>query len=238
MKNSTFPQESNDFDRRGQRSPRARRHHEPNSPTGDGDFPDRHSGGRDFDADGPMGGGRSGGRGRGFGPGGRGFGPGGPGGRGFGPGGPGGRGGRVRKGNVRSALLSLLSQQSYNGYGMIRAIAIHTDGAWRPSPGSVYPTLAALQAEGLIESSEEGKRTEFSLTGAGRAYVSENADEMAQVWADVNEEAGAGTELRSSMQKLGGAVQQISLAGTEEQIKSATGALDAARRTIYQLLAD
>ncbi|WP_449372076.1 PadR family transcriptional regulator [Arthrobacter psychrolactophilus] len=144
----------------------------------------------------------------------------------------------MRKGNVRSAILSLLSQHSYNGYGMIRAIAMHTDGAWRPSPGSVYPTLAALQAEGLIESSEEGKRTEFSLTAAGKAYVAENSEEMAQVWADVNEEAGAGTELRAGMHKLGGAVQQIAMAGTEEQIKSATEALDAARRTIYQLLAD
>lgn len=232
MKNFTFLEENNDPGGRGRRHPRIRRHHEPHSPTGDGDFPHGHERDHGLGDEGPRGGGRPGGRG--FGPGGRrgpGFGP------GFGPG-PGGRGGRVRKGNVRSAILSLLSQHSYNGYGMIRAIAMHTDGAWRPSPGSVYPTLAALQAEGLIETSEEGKRTEFSLTAVGKAYVAENSEEMAQVWADVNEEAGAGTELRAGMHKLGGAVQQIAMAGTEEQIKSATEALDAARRTIYQLLAD
>lgn len=191
---------------------------------------------------------RGGGRGRaGFGPGGfgPGFGSGGTGGPGgFGPGGRGFRGGmgggrgRVRKGNVRSAILSLLSQHSYNGYAMMGAIAIHTDGAWRPSPGSIYPALAALQAEGLIEAKGSGKRTEFELTDTGKAYVAEHVEEMAQVWADVNQEAGAGTDLRLGMGKLVGAVQQMGMAGTEEQIKAATEALDTARRTIYKLLAD
>lgn len=175
--------------------------------------------------------------GQGFGPGfGSGFGPG----MGFGPGlrGGFGRGGRVRKGNVRSAILSLLGQHSYNGYGLIGAIATHTDGAWRPSPGSIYPALAALQAEGLIESTGNGKRTEFGLTEAGSAYVAGHPEEMAAVWAEVNEEAGAGTDLRQSMGKLAGAVQQIGMAGTEDQVKAATGALDTARRAIYKLLAD
>ncbi|WP_157884012.1 PadR family transcriptional regulator [Arthrobacter alpinus] len=131
-----------------------------------------------------------------------------------------------------------MSQHSYNGYGMIGAIAAHTDGAWRPSPGSIYPALAALQSEGLIESTGTSKRTEFELTEAGKAYVAENAHEMAQVWAEVNEEAGAATDLRLGMGKLVGAVQQIGMAGTEDQIKAATEALDTARRTIYKLLAD
>ncbi|WP_082368940.1 PadR family transcriptional regulator [Arthrobacter sp. ERGS1:01] len=181
---------------------------------------------------GSRGGFGGGGFGPGFGPGG--FGP------GFGPGGRGGfgRGGRVRKGNVRSAILSLLSQHAFNGYGLIGAIAMHTDGAWRPSPGSVYPALAALQAEGLIESTGKGKRTEFGLTEAGREYVSTHADEMAAVWADVSEEAGAGSDLRQSVRKLVGAVQQIGMGGTEEQVKAATEALDTARRTIYKLLSD
>jgi DNA-binding PadR family transcriptional regulator len=179
---------------------------------------------------------------RGFGPGpGRGFGPGfGPGFGGFGPGFRGGfgRGGRVRKGNVRSAILSLLSQHNYNGYSMIGAIATHTDGAWRPSPGSIYPALAALQAEGLIESTGKGKRTEFELTEAGRSYVAGHPEEMAAVWADVSEEAGATSDFRQSIGKLMGAVHQIGQGGTEEQVKAATEALDTARRTIYKLLAE
>lgn len=240
----------------------ARRHHDHHSPTGEGefsgpgdergsDFPegsghgphDRHGHGFGFGPGFPPGfsggfgpgfGGFSGGFGPGFGGFGGGFGP------GFGPGFRGGMGraGRVRKGNVRSAILSLLSRHSYNGYGLIGAIATHTDGAWRPSPGSIYPALAALQAEGLIASVGNGKRTEFELTDAGRSYVADHAEEMAQVWTEAHDEASVSAELRTSMGKLIGAVQQIGLGGSEEQIKAATEALDAARRTVYKLLSD
>ncbi len=227
------PGENNKRDFR--RGPRPRRNNDSTAPTGEGEFTEPRGGFPGFPGregrgghHGPRGGGFGPGGGPGFGPRGGGFGP------GFGPRG----GGRVRKGNVRSAILSLLSQHSYNGYGMIGAIAAHTDGAWRPSPGSIYPALAALQSDGLIESTGTSKRTEFELTEAGRNYVVQNAQEMAQVWAEVNEEAGAATDLRLGMGKLVGAVQQIGMAGTEEQIKSATEALDTARRAIYKLLAD
>ncbi|WP_026553784.1 PadR family transcriptional regulator [Arthrobacter sp. 35W] len=180
--------------------------------------------------------------GGGFGPGfGAGFGAGFPGGFGPGMGGFGagfGPGGRAPKGNVRSAILSLLSRHSYNGYGLIKAIAIHTDGAWRPSPGSIYPALAALQAEGLIEASGEGRRTEFGLTDAGREYVATHPEEMAQVWEGISQQSGAGADLRASIGKLMGAVHQIGSDGTEEQLHAATAALDEARRSIYKLLSE
>jgi DNA-binding PadR family transcriptional regulator len=222
--------------------PRGRRHHDPQAAGPDGSVPDSSGGaprgrGRGY---GPRGfGGFGPGAGGGFGPGFGGFGPG-PGGPGFGgPRRPGfGAGSRVRKGNVRSAILSLLSQSSNNGYGIIKDIAVHTDGAWRPSPGSVYPALAALQAEGLISTTGEGRRTEFELTADGRAYVGEHASEMAAVWEEVSEEAGVSLELRTSIGKLMGAVHQISVDGTEEQLRAVTAALDEARRTIYKLLSD
>lgn len=144
---------------------------------------------------------------------------------------------RVRKGNVRGAILSLLSQSSNNGYGILKDIALHTDGAWRPSPGSVYPALAALQTEGLIRSSGEGRRTEFELTADGKGYVAEHGADLAAVWEEVREEAGASHDLRISVAKLLGAVHQIGIDGSEEQLRLATAALDEARRTIYRLLA-
>ncbi len=152
--------------------------------------------------------------------------------RGFGP------GSRARKGNVRSAILSLLSQSGYNGYGLIKAIVVHTDGAWRPSPGSIYPALAALQAEQLIVPVGAGRRTEFELTEHGRAYVAGHPEEMTAVWQEVSEEAGAGQDLRLSIGKLMGAVRQIGADGTEDQQRSTTAALDEARRAIYRLLSD
>src|SRR5665213_552010 len=83
---------------------------------------------------------------------------GGPFGGGFGGGGPMGHGprgrgrGRARRGDVRLALLRLLGEESRNGYQLMQTIEERSGGRWRPSPGSVYPTLAQLEAEGLVRS--------------------------------------------------------------------------------------
>src|SRR5690606_15615305 len=96
--------------------------------------------------------------------------------------GPRGFGGRARKGDVRSAILSLLSEAPSNGYGLIKSIQRKSGGAWRASPGSVYPTLQQLVDEGLIEPSTTGPRAEYSLTDAGRTYVAEHGEELAAAW--------------------------------------------------------
>src|SRR5262249_49738047 len=76
---------------------------------------------------------------------------------GFGPGGPGGpfrgqrRGGRGSRLNVRPAVLALLLERPMHGYEIIQELDSRTNGIWRPSPGSVYPTLQLLEDEGLIE---------------------------------------------------------------------------------------
>ncbi|WP_243274776.1 PadR family transcriptional regulator, partial [Streptomyces albus] len=107
-----------------------------------------------------------GGRGRaGFGP----FGPpfGGPFGAGpFGGRGRGGPRGRARRGDVRASILALLKERPMHGYEMIQEIAERSGGAWKPSPGSVYPTLQLLEDEGLIASESEGGKKHFSLTEA------------------------------------------------------------------------
>ncbi|WP_291041380.1 PadR family transcriptional regulator [Herbiconiux sp.] len=177
--------------------------------------------------------GRSGGPGfGGFGPGfGQGFGP------GFGPGGPGGRG-RANRGDVRSAILSLLAEAPSNGYGLIKAIAEKTAGVWRPSPGSIYPTLQQLVDEELIASTGDGKRTEFELTEAGRAYVAEHAEELAKAWEATAGQSAADGEFHASVAKLMGVVQQFRFAATDEQRVKATEKIDEARKALYLLLAD
>ncbi|BCW09203.1 hypothetical protein NtRootA4_02620 [Arthrobacter sp. NtRootA4] len=179
------------------------------------------------------GGGFGPGRGPGFGPGigPGGFGPGGFGPRGFGPGGP-----RRNRGDVRAAILSLLAEAPSNGYGLIKTIAEKTSGAWRPSPGSVYPTLQQLVDEELITAVGEGRRTEFTLTDDGRAYVAEHEEELANAW---NTEAdGNMQEFHQSIGKLMGVIHQFRGAATEEQRRAAIEKLDETRRALYLILAD
>lgn len=166
------------------------------------------------------------GPGRGFGGGRRGFGPG----RDFGPGGP-----RARRGDVRSAILGLLAEGPSNGYGLIKAIADKTDGAWKPSPGSVYPTLAQLVDEGLV-AKEDGPRGAYSLTEEGTAHVAENRASI-DAALDNAREGGTGSDLRDAARKLMGSLQQFRGASADQQAR-AKEKVDQLRRELYGILAE
>jgi len=180
------------------------------------------------------------GRGRGFGRGG--FGPGGPGFGGFGPGGfgPGGPRGsrRANRGDVRSAILSLLADGPSNGYGLIRAIEEKTGGGWRPSPGSVYPTLQQLVDEELISPTGDGRRTDYELTDAGRAHVAEHADDLKKAWESTPGRSDSDAAMHESVGKLMGVIHQYRFSATDAQRTAAIDKLDEARRALYLILAD
>src|SRR5256886_15101784 len=98
----------------------------------------------------------------------------------FGGGGP-----RVRRGDVRAAILDLLAEgQPWNGYQIIQEIGARTQDVWRPSAGPVYPALQQLEDEALIkaEAAGEDRRRMDTLTDEGRAYVTEHADELRAAW--------------------------------------------------------
>ncbi|WP_172387757.1 PadR family transcriptional regulator [Streptomyces sp. MNP-20] len=169
------------------------------------------------------------------------FGPFGPGFGGPGPwGGRGGRGGprgRARRGDVRASILALLKDRSMHGYEMIQEIAERSGGAWKPSPGSVYPTLQLLEDEGLIVSESEGGKKLFSLTESGRAAADEGTDAP---W----EEAGRGvdwealTEIRQAGFGLMEAFGQVWKTGSKEQREKALTVINDARKKLYLILAD
>jgi DNA-binding PadR family transcriptional regulator len=183
--------------------------------------------------------------GPGFGPGfgfGGGFGPGGPG-FGFGPGGRGGRrggprgGGRGRRGDVRAAILTLLVERPMHGYEMIQEINERSQQLWKPSPGSVYPTLQLLVDEGLIASTEsDGSKKLFELTDDGRAAAEKI--ETAP-WDEITQDADPGAvNLRSAVGQLMGAVAQSAHAASPDQQQRVVDIVNNARREIYQILGE
>jgi DNA-binding PadR family transcriptional regulator len=145
---------------------------------------------------------------------------------------------RARRGDVRSAILSLLGQEPQNGYRLMKSFETATDGAWRPSPGSIYPTLTQLVEEGLIEATGEGRHTLFGLTEAGRTYIVEHADELEKAWQSATGESEEDLAFRTSVVKLNGAIEQFRIAATEEQRIAGGKAIDDARRALYLILAD
>ena len=191
---------------------------------------------------GPRGRFRRGRRGGPFGrPGGPGFGPGGfgPGGfgPGFGPGGPrAGHRGRRARGDVRTAVLALLAEEPMHGYQIIQEIGERSGGSWRPSPGSVYPTVSQLADEGLVRTEKAEGRSVIHLTDAGRAYVDEHREELDAVWNTAAAEDGF-SALREAGAGLAGAVAQVAQVGRDEQVAEAVRLLDDTRRRLYLLLA-
>jgi DNA-binding PadR family transcriptional regulator len=173
------------------------------------------------------------------------FGPGfgpppfGPGGRGF-PGRHGRRGRRTSRGDIRTAVLALVAEQPRHGYEIIQEIAERTSGAWRPSPGSVYPTLSQLEDEGLVRVEQAEGRRVVHLTEEGTRYVDEHREELDAVWASVGRDADdeSAVELWEQLGQLHAAAAQVMAAGTPEQIATATTTITEARKAIYRLLAE
>lgn len=156
------------------------------------------------------------------------------------------RGPRARRGDVRVAILAVLAEGPLNGYQVIQEIADRTGGAWRPSPGSVYPTISQLEDEGLLEGDDERGRRTLRLSDAGRDYLTEHADDVASVWAPFEggataDPTGESVDFASLKPELGrvmNAVWQIITTGTDEQRRAAIGVLVEARRSLYTILAD
>ncbi len=159
-------------------------------------------------------------------------------------GGPGGRGprgrgrGRARRGDVRLALLRLLAEEPRNGYQLMQTIEERSGGRWRPSPGSVYPTLAQLEDEGLIRSADAESARRFEITDAGREHLEGRADEPAP-WQP-GDEAGENAigELAPLVIQIGKAAWQVATVGDESQRARAIELLAETRRGLYGLLAE
>lgn len=149
---------------------------------------------------------------------------------GFGP-----RGGRMRRGDIRTAVLVVLSEQDGHGYQLIQALEAKTDGAWRPSPGSVYPTLQLLEDSGLAVSTEQDGKRVYSITDEGRAEAERRVEEAGRLPWDQGPQDGG---LRGAMMQLGMAARQIGAAGDPAHQEQAIEIINDARKQLYKLLAE
>lgn len=145
---------------------------------------------------------------------------------------------KVRRGDVRMAILDVLAVQPMNGYQVIQQIAERSGGAWKPSPGSVYPTLQQLQDEGLIAERGEGGSRTFELTENGLAYVEAHLDELAGTWRAFDEAEPDPGDLRPVIGQVMGACWQVAFTGTMPQQAKALEILAETKQQLYRLLAD
>ena len=150
-------------------------------------------------------------------------------------------GSRMARGDVRTAVLSLLAEKPMHGYQIINEIAERSGGSWKPSAGSVYPTLQLLADEGLISAEEQNGRKTYSLTEAGRAVADESSETKAP-WEPTAGKDGHRNDPRfTALPKAGvdlaGAAAAVGRSGSPEQVQAAIDILDDARRKLYSILA-
>ena len=143
---------------------------------------------------------------------------------------------RMGRGDVRAAVLALLAEKPMHGYQIIHEIEERSGGSWKPSPGSVYPTLQLLADEGFISASESNGRKTYSLTEEGR-QVADAAAGKAPWESQGAKESGRTTALPKAGIDLAHAAAQVGRTGTAEQVEQAVAVLDDARRKLYTILA-
>ena len=154
-----------------------------------------------------------------------------------GPGGPGpwGSGPKVGRGDVRLAILFLLNEEPMHGYQVMQEVSEHSSGMWRPSPGSVYPTLQLLEDEGLIEAAESSGKRVFSLTDEGRTYLA-SLTEPAPWEQFLSGGHDQFVGLRDAAFQLGAALIQVATSGQEDQVAAAKDIIADAKAKVYEVL--
>lgn len=157
-----------------------------------------------------------------------------------------GRGGRIGRllehGDLRFVILALLAEKPAHGYELIRALEDRTAGAYRPSPGVVYPTLSLLEDEGFVRlSGGEGGRKLYEITDEGRAALEANKAGVDAVFARMDEAAAHSSDARPKLRR---AMQNLKVALTlrmqrgdvsEEQVDAIAAAIDEAAAKIERV---
>ncbi|MCK2217250.1 PadR family transcriptional regulator [Actinomadura sp. ATCC 31491] len=144
---------------------------------------------------------------------------------------------RVRRGDVRAALLALLHEGPRNGYQMIQDIEERSGGVWRPSPGSVYPALQQLEDEGLVAGDETGGSRTYRLSDGARAQAARHADEAP--WEEVARSVPADQhELAVLWSQLNEAFAHLVRTASDRQVEEAKKLIGKTRRAVFQILAE
>ena len=127
-------------------------------------------------------------------------------------------------GALRLLVLGLIAEAPRHGYDIIRDLHDRFQGAYRPSPGSIYPILQMLAEAGLVTSEMHGRQRLFAVSDEGRAYLADQRVELAAINAQLEEASGPIGE-----SAIGEAIQQLRTALYEKLRKSALSSTQAAK---------
>jgi len=85
------------------------------------------------------------------------------------------------RGDLKYIILELLRDRPMHGYEVMRALEETSHGAYKASPGSVYPTLQSLEDDGYVASEERDGRKVYTITDGGLEFLDTNRDRVEQI---------------------------------------------------------
>jgi len=146
---------------------------------------------------------------------------------------------RMRRGDIRTALLVSLVDGPAHGYELIQRLEDKSGGVYRPSPGSVYPTLQLFEDEGLVKAEERDGKRVFALTDEGRTAAAERVERHGDTPWEVGPDAeGPNRALRKAAAKMLAAAKQVSAMGDAAQVERAAQAIRVANKELYEILSE
>jgi DNA-binding PadR family transcriptional regulator len=140
---------------------------------------------------------------------------------------------RMRRGDIKFHLLEILKETPRHGYEIISELEKRS-GGYRPSPGSVYPTLQMLEEGGYLTSEQIDNKKVYTITEEGLRLLEERGETRFKA----DPEMAKTLEIRKSLMKLGTAVMDGVRDGDEETIRRIGEIVDKARRDVYSILAE
>ncbi len=137
---------------------------------------------------------------------------------------------KAGRGDIQAMILDVLQSKPMHGYEIIRYLEDRSQGVWRPSPGSIYPTLQMLVDQGLIEAEEDKGKKIYSLTEAGKQKA-KSQDPQDMPWERGNRAPERIMQLRMIGMQFMKTMKQIIRHGSDQQF-------DAAREVVEKSLKD
>jgi DNA-binding PadR family transcriptional regulator len=145
---------------------------------------------------------------------------------------------RARRGDVKFIILAALNEKPMHGYDIMRTLEEMHKGKYRPSPGSVYPTLQMLEDGGFVTSEQvDGKRV-YTITEAGKKLLAERDSEARGFEDDEDESRGEWGETRDAAWRFIAAARQGIMHENPRIREQVRKVVDEARKAIYKILAD
>ncbi|MCC6178949.1 MAG: helix-turn-helix transcriptional regulator [Chloroflexi bacterium] len=111
------------------------------------------------------------------------------------------------RGDLKYVILELVAEKPRHGYDIIRALEERSRGFYKPSPGTVYPTLQMLEEMDYVSGQEQdGKRT-YTITEAGRRFLAERGERVDDARGRIG--GGWSPEFKAEVQAFIQEVQEI-----------------------------